>query len=116
MLVPRLAARNVVAAGRGAIRPLHEKAEIGRHHGREEHHQRRSGHWLHRPAARRVLDGDQREGDLHATDLFLRLGEHFAVEHQPVLVNLDLAGFLADYRDEPDVLAELFGDVVQIEA
>ena len=38
VLVPRLAGGNVVAAWRGAVRPLHEKAEVAFDHRWEKHH------------------------------------------------------------------------------
>lgn len=54
MLVPRLAGRDVVAAWRGAVRPLHEKAKVALNHRREEHYQRRLGQRLHSPATQNV--------------------------------------------------------------
>src|SRR5690606_20720490 len=115
-LVPRIAGRDVVAAGRGAVGPLHEKTKVALDHGREEHHQRRPGQRLYGPAPRGVLDRDHRKGDLNPPDLFSPSTKHVAAAYQPVLIDLGLPTLLADHRDALRVGPQRFGGVAQVEA
>src|SRR5690606_35499298 len=115
MLVARVAWRNVLAAWRGAIRPLNEKAEVALNHRGEEDHQRRLGQRLHSPATWGVLDCDQGEGNFYPSNLVPCGRKHVTVEHQPVLIDLGLPTLLADHRDAMDIGPQRFWGVAQIE-